>query len=283
MKRLLVILHVYYQEQVDWFIDKLKNIHDCSWDLIVTYSDLQESTAGKIRSFKDDAVFLEVENVGYDVWPFIKVIKSIDLKEYDLVMKLHTKNRDNYKVKINGLKLIGESWRNLLVDGLLKSRNQFAKCLDIFANNPDAGMVCSYELLVLPSMKYQEDTCLLSAETKRIGITRQRQIFCCGTMFIAKPECLEPIIGAELDNTVWGEGSKSHSSASLAHVYERVFGAAVSETGYKILGIPAQTSTYLSVRLHKTISPILKSLVTVNYGEDGEKYMMIFGKKIFKI
>lgn len=283
MKRLLVILHIYYHDQADWFISKLKNIHGCDWDLIVTCSQIKESTASKFRSFKEDTRFQEVENVGYDVWPFIKAIKSIDITGYDYVMKLHTKNPDDYRMKINGIKLTGESWRNLLVDGLLKSRNQFARCINAFSKDPDTGMVCSYELCVRPSMKYQEDTHLLAAETKRIGITRQGQPFCCGTMFIVKPECLKPIIDAELDNTVWGEESKSHSAASLAHVYERVFGAAVSETGYRIKGIPSHTGTSLSVRLHKTISPLLKSLVTVNYGEDGKKYLMMFGKKICKV
>ena len=75
MSRLLVHLHVYYHDQVVYFIEKMKNISGCEWDLLVTYSEYDGRTEALIREFRPDAGFLKVENVGYDVWPFISVLK----------------------------------------------------------------------------------------------------------------------------------------------------------------------------------------------------------------
>ena len=70
--KLLVHFHVYYHDQVDYFIEKMSNINGCDWDLYVTMSEMNPETVGKLRQFKPSAVFIKIENLGYDVWPFIK-------------------------------------------------------------------------------------------------------------------------------------------------------------------------------------------------------------------
>ena len=92
MSRLIVHFHIYYHDQVDYFINKMKNINGCDWDLLVTYSTASSKTEAMIKEFKPDAQFLKVENAGYDVWPFIKVLKVLDFTKYDYILKLHTKN-----------------------------------------------------------------------------------------------------------------------------------------------------------------------------------------------
>lgn len=88
---------------------------------------MDDSVRAKFEKFKPDTRFVAVENVGYDVWPFIKVIKSIDLSPYDCLMKLHTKNVDGFKCRLNGVKLTGTKWRDILVGGLLNDSAQFTK------------------------------------------------------------------------------------------------------------------------------------------------------------
>ena len=279
MTRILVILHIYYHEQVDYFISRLRNINGCEWDLTVTGSSINEDTVRKILSMKPDAEFLTVENSGYDVWPFIQAVRAKDISGYDLIMKLHTKNVDKFKWKINGLKLTGESWRDLLVDSMLSSEEQFRKCLMTFRNNPDTGMVCSYELCVLPSHKFAEDTCMLTAEGQRIGIPDARKMFCAGTMFMTRPECLKKIREASFEASSWESSNASHSMATLAHVYERIFGAAVYDAGYTIKGLPSNDRTYRSVRIHQIISPLLKGIFNLDYIEGGRKCLTVFGLK----
>ena len=103
--RLLVHFHVYYHDQVDYFIEKMSNINGCEWDLYVTMNNLVQETVDKLTVLKPDTHFIEMENVGYDVWPFIDVIKSVDISDYDLVMKLHTKSRSF--LKAHGIRLKG--------------------------------------------------------------------------------------------------------------------------------------------------------------------------------
>jgi lipopolysaccharide biosynthesis protein len=282
MIRILVVQHIYYHNQVDYFISKLANITSCEWDLIVTYSSYSKETEDKFRKFKSNVRFIEVKNVGYDVWPFIHVMKMLDLSPYNYVMKLHTKNFQTDRWKINGLNLKGFQWRDILVDSLLKSQKQFTKVLKEFEKDPETGMICSREMLVKPGNKHPEDTHLLDMEAKRIGIVKIFEPFCAGTMFIVRRECLKKIIDADLNEHVWGKESKTRSGGSTAHVYERLFGSAVADSGYKLKSLQAYCQTGTFVRMQSVISPILKKLCTIDYDRNGGKVLFLFGFKIHR-
>jgi lipopolysaccharide biosynthesis protein len=280
MKRLLVILHVYYHDHVSYFIDKMKNINGCEWDLIVTYSEQSQRTKNKLENFKPDTKFVMVDNTGYDVWPFIQTIKAVDLSGYDYILKLHTKNINNPSIRLNGLKQTGHRWRNLLVDSMLKSPKQFSKCLKRLENNPKIGMISCYELFVNLTDRRPEDTYMLEKEATRIGLKIKTGKFCAGTMFMTRSSCLETIRMAELDHSVWGEEAKSHSKATLAHVYERIFGSVISESGMKIKGVSPHRLNSARTRIHKSLSPVFKSIITIDrHAIDGKKRLTILGKK----
>lgn len=91
--RVLVIYHVFYEHLSGYYLDKMRNITSCEWSLIVTGDHLSQGTIDSIRELKNDAVFLKCNNIGYDVWPFIAGIKTVNLDDYALVIKLHTKLR----------------------------------------------------------------------------------------------------------------------------------------------------------------------------------------------
>ena len=282
MTRILVVQHIYYHEQVDYFIDKFANITSCEWELVVTYSAYNRETEDKFRKFKSNVRFLEVKNVGYDVWPFIYVLQTIDVSTYDYVLKLHTKNFQTDKWKINGLNLKGFQWRDILVDSLLKSRSQFSRILKEFEEHPEIGMICSREMRVKPNNKHPEDTYLLDSEAKRIGIVKVYEPFCAGTMFIVRTQCLKKIIEAELDEGIWGSESRTRSGGSTAHVYERLFGSAVADSGYKLKGLQASRKTGTSVRIRSFMSPMLKKICSVDYDKDGKKALVLLGLRIHR-
>lgn len=279
MKKLLVILHIYYHDHLDYFIDKMKNINGCDWDLIVTYSEFNEQTVSKIREFKPEVRFIEADNLGYDVWPFIKAIKRTDIYNYEFIMKLHTKNTDNYTFRINGLKLASSQWRDLLVNSMLRTPKQFQKCIKTMQENEDIGMLCSYELKLKPSYHLPEDNHMLIDEVKRIGLRKSREPFCAGTMFLIRTVCLRKIRDAHFDPSMWGYNPKSHSKATLAHVYERVFGTATIDAGYKVKGIATYRSTAGQAIIHKKVSPVLKGILNIDYGLDSRKYVTLLGMK----
>lgn len=233
MRRLLVIFHVYYQDQVDWFIDRMKNISGCQWELVVTCPEFTDGLRGKLAAFKPDVRFVEVENIGYDVWPFIKVVKSMDVSCYDGILKMHTKRPLDTKESINLVDLKGYRWRNILVDSLLGSPKRFEKCLSMMQDS-DVGMVCSYELFMSLRNYLPEDTFLLKSEAERIGVALKGKGFCAGTMFMVKPEALEKIRRADFPQDMWSKVSRSNSTGSAAHVYERLLCLAVDDAGLGI-------------------------------------------------
>lgn len=280
IERLLVVFHVFYHDQVDYYIDKLKNINGCQWDLVVTCSTCSEETERKLKAFAPDVRIIEVENVGYDVWPFIKALRSVDLADYGMLLKLHTKNVNVLRWKANGLKMRGSQWRDVLVDSMLRSPEQFRRCLELFRKHKDTGMVCSYELLVGFTQRRREDLFMLKDEAERLGISTRGRKFCAGTMFAVRPECMKKIVESYVGADSWPTYSPSHSKGTLAHVYERLLSLAVTDSGFKIRTLTAYKRNFTAVFMHNLFTPVLKSIFTIDrYGEDGRKYLTLLGMR----
>lgn len=279
MSRLLVHFHIYYHDQVGFFIEKMKNIVGCEWDLLVTYSAASEQTESLIKEFKPEAEFLQVENAGYDVWPFIKVLKTVDFDKYDYILKLHTKNISPTKNRINGLMLRNDRWRNILVDSILADEGQFEKCLNILEKDSKYGIVCAYELSKHRSMGLPEDLSALEKEAERIGVTTLNGKFVSGTMFLARLDAFRLIKDADLDVEDFSKHkAASHSIGSLAHVYERLLVFAVYSAGYDAAFVNTYLKTSIQVFLHRLLGPVVKylfSIERVGEGEDEHKRLTV--------
>ena len=264
---------------MDYFIGKMKNITDCEWDLLVTFSEYDSQTEALIKEFKPSAAFLKVENVGYDVWPFISVLKKIDFSRYDYILKLHTKNVSPTKNRINGLALKNEAWRNILVDSILADASQFSKCLAFLEKDSNCGIVYAYELAKYRSAGLPEDLSALENEAKRIGVTSLDGEFVSGTMFLARLDALRLIRDADINvNMFASHKSASHSKGSPAHVYERLLAFAVYSSGYTAAKVKTYFGTTLKVYLHKLIGPMIKylfSIERVGEGTDEHKLLTI--------
>lgn len=281
MARLITILHIYYHDQTAYLIGKLGNINGCEWDLIVTYSEYNAETCDRILKFKPDTVFEQVENVGYDVWPFIKVLREHDLSGYDYVLKLHTKSPCRKGERLNGMRLREYEWRDLLVDSILKSPAHFRKCLRILDNDPSVGLVCSYELYKGLSHGLPEDQSRLRCEADRVGLDVSNGHFCAGTMFLARLSALGRIKRIKLDDDMWGRHMKSHSRGSLAHVYERLLGIMIKDAGYRVKCVMTYPLRTFAVFMHNLFSPVLQFIFSINGDEFGRKYILLFGMKLY--
>ena len=186
MRKLLVHLHLYYTDQCDYFVEKLRNIAGCEWDLHVTMVKHEPATEKKITSEFPSATIYIVENRGYDIRPFIQTIKAVDLDKYDFILKLHSKNYNTSKDKINGISYKGYALRDALVDSYLKSPSHFAKLLAYMESHTKAGMMCNNAFYKNVSDGLPEDMGLLKKELARIGIDCNDLHFCAGSMFLAR-------------------------------------------------------------------------------------------------
>lgn len=273
--KILVILHIYYEEFADYYIDKLGNINGCGWDLVVTGHNLSSALKEKILGRKADARFIQTPNIGYDVWPFICAVRSVNLDEYSFILKLHTKNQDNLTVRFNGIQFDGEKWRSELVDALLRSPSRFRKVRDIFASRPDVGIVYSACLNIPLGWRLREDTVDLKNEMARLGISPSVTSYCGGTMFAARAEALKWLNDERVSEDIFQAPTGSHAGGTLAHVYERLICIAIASDGYSAVLLAG--SARLGIR--RWVSASLKWLFTIDHkSPDGVKCLTVFGR-----
>lgn len=281
--RVLVNLHIFYEEYVPYYMDKLRNISGCEWDLVVTGHNLSPETQRMILGFKENAVFYKTPNVGYDVWPFICAVKKTDLDKYLFVIKLHTKNQDNVKNRLNGIWYTGAQWRSELVDVLLGSEHRFLKVLQIFRERPEVGLVYSMSLDIRRGCKLVEDSDVLTDEMNRIGIVPKSGHFCGGTMFAARAEALEWLKDERIDESIFQPSEGSHSTASMAHVYERILSMAVNAAGYRTCLLKNSWWRFLRLKAKQYLQPALEWMFSIDYhGKKAEKMLTVMGVR-FKL
>lgn len=282
MSRLLVVLHVYYHDQIDYFIEKLANITGCEWDLVVTCSDSLDESVRKIRDFKPDAAFVLVDNAGYDVWPFIKVIRDTDFSKYEYVLKLHTKRFLSKSLKIEGLDMHKWFWRDTLVNPILKSKERFSRCLAIMESNENLGYICSYELHLDLKQMHEDDEILLRQEAERISLGNIKNgRFCAGTMFLARIQALKKLKEIDFTDEMWAFKAKSGDTGTMAHVYERLLCLIMRAAGYKSKGLPNSKRRSSKVFCRRTLSPILKSVFSLERRYPSRyKYLTLMGVRI---
>lgn len=277
--KVLVILHIFYHDQLEYFIHKLSSIHNCDWDLVVTWPNPDKESEAGIRKFKKDASFIEVGNFGYDIWPFIKYVKTADLSGYDFVIKLHTKGPIFEPVHFNGIDLNGYEWRNVMVDSLLKSKEQFGKVLDIFRSKPEVGIVYS-AVTDLSATFAHEDHDLLEAEMLRTGIRSEVRRFCPGTIFAIRPAAMKSIISAACTEDMFMDKPESHSKGTFSHIYERMIPIGVMADGYRIATLASDRKTARHLTLRKIARKPLRWLFCIDLeGYPPKKVMTLLGLK----
>ena len=277
--KMLVHLHVFYHDQVPWFLSKLRNIQCVPWDLLVTWSVPDSATEALVRACKPDARFMQVENVGYDIWPFLKWVGSEPLDAYQIVLKLHTKHITGRKtVHINHMHLKGSMWRDILVDDLIGTPDKVRALVSAFQARPEVGMACSGRLY--SSMEFPEDHALLEAEMKRLGLQTDERRFCVGSMLALRPVVLLVLGKEHFVASQFAQESATDSRGTLAHVYERILSLLAPAQGYQVhlLGIDAD---YLRLQWRKNhIQKVLYWIFRLDHeGPDRQKYLTLFGLK----
>lgn len=211
----------------------MKNINSCDWDLIVTVCEQRLDSVKSILAFKPNAKIILVENGGYDILPFLNVIKSVNLDDYDFVLKLHTKSSRNEIINFNGIPFYGAFWRFRLVDSLLYSKDLFKSNLLILSKD-DYGMIAD-SFFYIKLRNFPEDTSILKALKQKLNIKSNLNYFLAGSMFFIRASILKRL-------TLWdynaNSGGATGSIVTVFHSIERVFTILTDDEGYKIYKVP---------------------------------------------
>ena len=280
MSKILTHLHVFYHDQVDYFIEKLKNINGINWDLVVTFSSPSAETEAKIRKFKPDAVFLQTENIGYDIYPFIHVIRNINLDEYDYVIKLHTK-RAVRKCRVNVIPLKGWEWRNALVDGVLYSPGHFKKVIQTLEQNPDVGMISN--LLTYSKRNWDSYSPWIENEMKKLGLECKDNHFCMGTMMIARSSVLKPLQNPLITRETFLDTiSDTQRDFKSAHYYERLISVLPASFGLHHLPLSPRKRDAAWINLVRFPEKPFRWIFCIEKkGPQKRKFLRIFGLEFF--
>ncbi|MCO4525143.1 polysaccharide biosynthesis protein (RgpF) [Streptococcus infantarius subsp. infantarius] len=112
-KKIAVHLHVFYVDLLEDFLDAFENFHFV-YDLFITTDNAtkNQEIESILRSNGKDAQIFVTGNVGRDVLPMLK-LKDY-LSDYDYIGHFHTKKSKEADF------WAGESWRNELIDMLIK-------------------------------------------------------------------------------------------------------------------------------------------------------------------
>ena len=270
--KILVHLHLYYYNQIDFWIDKFSNINHCDWDLFVTYVDENEKSKNKILKIKPDTKFIKVKNAGYDILPFLKIIENVNLSEYDYILKMHTKN---YRAKpYIG---VGYDWRNLLVSAILDSPKRFCTCLKIFTTKKNIGMICAKEcILDMNNRNAPEDSYLYDKICADWNLPNNKGLFCAGTMFMCRASLMKWCQDIPKDFIEISQVEKTGQNGGTIHVLERLFSTMITNQQYLLYGIA--NHRYL---LCKKIKKIIQTIFSIkNSYEKKHKIITILGIKI---
>lgn len=276
MAKLLVHLHLYYHKQVDYFISKMKNITCDEWDLVVTFTEGNEESVKKLSDFKPGVKFLKTENYGYDILPFISVVKNTNLSDYDYVIKLHTK-RGYPKKRGNGI--LQYEWRDSLVDAILFSKDHFNKMLERFEKESDLGMISSLKYFYGddPYEKY------VMMELTDLGLGKVSKHFCAGSMFMTRANILEPLKKEAVSIEKFkDETPESGSTISYSHIYERLLSYLPENLNYVHKPVSPQKSEYIALKTAAFFNPVGKFFFSMSReGVERKKVLRIMGLKLY--
>ncbi len=240
--KIAVHLHLYYLEQTDYFIGKLRNIGTTPFDLFVTMVVDNAAIQQKIRAFKPDSQIWIVENRGYDVGPFIDFINRINLDKYDYILKLHTKGGASSwatNMKLNGFCLNNTDWRHLLMQAVLKNRAQVIRNLKRFEKDATISLIGSSACRSDKFSLYKKLLPQINGIIERCGLAPIANCeFIAGTIFWARAKIFKPLQGRFCLTDF--EPTDGHvKEGALAHAMERVFGILATQKDGRIEGVKA--------------------------------------------
>lgn len=224
-----VVVHIYYEHLWPKIAGYLRNISS-HFRLYVTHPHDPEKTIKNMVSLEfPDAKFLEVENIGMDVLPFINAVVHFKIWNFSTVLKLHTKNDKTEDRKIQG---------EMLLDGVLATPDLVQKVVDFFKVDSSIGLIgpelffrSGHHVMYNNRLLYEKIFNTLDTEEPNEPFG-----FIAGTIFWIRGKLLKVFESqyTELRSIFdTDETAKTGGDGTYAHAMERVFGALVVAGGMR--------------------------------------------------
>lgn len=235
MSRTAIIVHVFYPELWPELRACIRNVSE-PHDVFVTFSDA--ASVETARRDMPEAKFVPCENRGYDIWPFLKVLKSLPSGAYDRVVKLHTKRDvlDDFRYRFNHALFNGSAWRDYLL-AFLRTPEAWRKTVSVLSK-PDVGMVADRHVVMRRGdVPLERTKASFDRAAGLLGLSAEEMAkggqYVAGTMFAAKFVALEPVRRMDFSADDF-EPPQGHQTETFAHAMERALGLSVSAAGMRI-------------------------------------------------
>lgn len=226
--RLLIVIHIFYTELWPQLASCLASVHD-PFELRVTCVSDVENIRKMVHESFPSAHVEQVENRGFDVWPFLHVISKVDLNDFDVIIKLHTKRDipEGYDFCVD---VTGTKFRDYLL-AFCRTPESWEKT-KLQLDRPKVGMVGSASLMLNRFSDFLRKYKFVTAALENIGLQWRGGYFIAGTMFAVKAELLKP----------WNDRYRAEDfpvpdrslGDCLPHFLERALGYSIYSQGYRI-------------------------------------------------
>ena len=237
----IIVLHIYYKDLWAEFQKLFESIND-DFDLVCSVTDNGDSDQAyddlvqEIKSFKDDAQVIKFPNHGRDIYPFVELINSKVLSQYDVICKLHTKKSPH--------RGDGVEWRNILTKSIIADKSK-PHLFKLFSKQSSVGVVVGDGNLALsridlwgPNMKRAYDLLCNRAGFK---VDLANLCFPMGSMFLCKGFMLDGVGSMFLKASDF-ELEAGQLDGTTAHALERIFGYIAKEYNFDMM----ETSAFIS-------------------------------------
>lgn len=228
-----VFVHLYHIDMLDQIKSYLENLkHDYELHFSITQK-YPKSFMDRLRRTNKVTHIHIVKNIGMDIGGFLQVYKETN-KEYDLILKIHTKKglgskvRPSLHVVRHGTESAtqrGVNWFKGLMHGVLGNQEKVSKIINEFKTNNDCGMVASKRNNNFQKNKKFMDEVFsyMNVETDLLG-----HDFVGGTIFWVRGEIFKKYFTNDVIDKILEKSPEGYvHEPSMNHGMERVFGSLV--------------------------------------------------------
>lgn len=237
--KIAVCAHLYYVEMFKEISHYLENFENTTYDLYVTMPRENKPFAPTLLQSYPYAHIIYTENVGFDIYPFLRFVQEVDLDTYDILFKVHSKKTIPGEFTRNGVNLGGTNWRDLMFRAVLGSPARIQEILCIFERQHHVGMVCAEEILFQGAEVLAQDINLaqVQAYSLECGLLIRNWEFAAGSVFVVRPKLLKPLKRRNFTANEFPPYFPRDWN-SLPYCLERIFGCMVSAQGLTLCGLP---------------------------------------------
>lgn len=223
-----VILHLHYPELWPEISEYLAHLPDGFRLYVSIGMHAPAACEDGIHANFPEAVVQRQENRGRDLVPFMQLLARAHADGCRFICKIHSKKSLH--------RLDGDVWRRDLFDKLLGAEAGARRILFAFESRPSVGMIGPAGHMVWSDrFRGSNDARVRDlAASLGVDVTGARYRFAAGTMFWARVEALEPLLGLGLTRESF-EQEEGQIDGTLAHALERVLPLSVRRAGMSVV------------------------------------------------